>query len=77
MPNEWFLTALFGENERNEREEHIAIAFENFEIYYYVWYACSPLCSIDGRLSSDFEVSENIEFHYRNLLESEGFYINF
>ena len=68
---------LFGENERNEQGEHIAIAFENFEIYYYVWYAYSPLYSTGGRLSSDFEVSESIEFHYRNLLESKGFYINF
>ena len=66
------LTVLFGESERNEQEEHTAIAFENFEIYYYVWFACFLQYSTDGRLSSDFEVNESIEFHYHNLLESKN-----
>ena len=65
------LTVLFGENERNELEEHITIAFENFEIDYYVWFACFQQYSTDGQLSSDFWVSESIEFHYHDQLESK------
>ena len=62
---------LFGENERNELEEHITIAFENFEIDYYVWFACFQRYSTDGQLSLDFWVSESIEFHYHDQLESK------
>ena len=62
---------LFEENERNEQEEHITIAFENFEIDYYVWFACFLQYSIDGQLSLDFLVSESIEFHYHGQLESK------
>ena len=65
------LTVLFVENERNEREEHITIAFENFENDYYVWFACFLQYSTDGQLSLDFWVSESIEFHYHDQLESK------